>query len=100
MTFGTDFLRGLKKGWNGAKKVVDYVPGVNVISKQLPRLHKGGRVPSTQAYMLRGGEIVLNKTQQAALKKAKTAKTKNMIIANVGKRTPKPTAAMKRHQKK
>jgi hypothetical protein len=45
---------------------------------------------------LKGGEVVLNKTQQARLKKAKTAKTKQKIINNVKKRKPKKLKARRR----
>ena len=59
-------------------------------------MHKGGRVPKTGEYRLKGGEVVLNKTQQARLKKAKTAKTKQKIINNVKKRKPKKLKARRR----
>jgi hypothetical protein len=95
MGFTKDFLRGVPIGWNAAKSVTDKIPGVNVISKQLPKLHKGGRVPKTGNFRLSAGEVVLNKTQQAALKKAKTSKAKNKIIADVKKRTPKPMKSKK-----
>ena len=51
-------------------------------------LHSGGKVPKTGEYRLKGGEVVLNKTQQAQLRKAKTAKTKQKIISSVKKRKP------------
>jgi hypothetical protein len=89
MTFGSDFLRGFKKGFNGAKSVVDVIPGVNVVSKALPKLHAGGKVPKTANYRLSAGEVVLNMGQQAALKSAKTAKGKQKVIAAVSKRRPK-----------
>ena len=102
MGFWSQFGDGFVLGWNGAKNVVDKVPGVNVISKQLPelsRLHKGGKVPKTGEFRLSGGELVLNRTQQTRLKNAKTTKTKNKIIADVSRRTPKKTKAMMRKKK-
>lgn len=98
-SFWSDFSRGFGIGWNGAKNVMDKVPGVNVISKEIPRLHKGGKVPKTGEFRLSGGEIVLNRTQQTRLKNAKTTKTKNKIIADVSRRTPKKTKAMMRKKK-
>ena len=53
------------------------------------RMHTGGTVPRTANFRLRGGEVVLNKTQLARLKKAKTAKTKQKVINEVSKRRPK-----------
>jgi hypothetical protein len=53
------------------------------------RMHTGGTVPRTANFRLRGGEVVLNKTQLARLKKAKTAKTKQKVISEVSKRRPK-----------
>ena len=50
MGFWNDFKGGFVTGWNGAKKVVDIVPGVNVVSKVIPKLHKGGKVPKTANY--------------------------------------------------
>lgn len=87
--FWKDMGKGFVKGWNGAKKVVDIVPGVNVVSKVLPKLHAGGKVPKTANYRLSQGEVVLNKGQQTALKSAKTAKGKQKVIAAVSKRRPK-----------
>ena len=53
------------------------------------RLHKGGKVPKTGNFRLKGGEVVLNKTQLAQLKKRKTAKGKQKVINDVSKRRPK-----------
>ena len=52
-------------------------------------------ISKTANYDLSAGMVVLNKGQQTALKKAKTDKTRNKIIANVKRRTPKP---MKGHK--
>ena len=84
-----------KKGWNTIMKPASSIPVLGEIYKPLV-LHKGGRVPKTGEYRLKGGEVVLNKTQQAQLKKAKTAKTKQKIINNVQKRKPKKLKARKR----
>jgi hypothetical protein len=90
--FWKDFGSGFVRGFDGAKSVVDVIPGVNVISKQIPKLsklHAGGKVPKTANYRLSAGEVVLNKGQQTALKSAKTAKGKQKVIAAVSKRRPK-----------
>jgi hypothetical protein len=84
-----------KKGWNTVMKPASSIPVLGEIYKPLV-LHKGGRVPKTGEYRLKGGEVVLNKTQQAQLKKAKTAKTKQKIINNVQKRKPKKLKARRR----
>ena len=89
MGFWDDFGRGFKKGWNKTKSVLDKVPIVKDISQEIPKLHKGGKVPKTGNYRWKGGEVVLNKTQQARLHKAKTAKTKQKIINDVKRRRPK-----------
>ena len=81
--------------WNKVMKPASSIPVLGEIYKPLV-LHKGGRVPKTGEYRLKGGEVVLNKTQQAQLKKAKTAKTKQKIINNVQKRKPKKLKARKR----
>ena len=89
MTFWSDFGRGFKKGWNGTLKVMKKVPIVKEVADPIPMLHKGGKVGKTGNYRLRAGEVVMNKTQLTALKKAKTAKTKNKIISSVAKKKPK-----------
>jgi hypothetical protein len=53
------------------------------------RLHEGGKVPKTGNFRLKGGEVVLNKSQLAQLKKRKTAKGKQKVINDVSKRRPK-----------
>ena len=69
-----------------AKKLVD-TKGASMGS-----LAKGGRVPKTVNYTLHKGEIVMNKTQQARLRNAKTQKSKNKVIADVKRRSPKKPA--------
>jgi hypothetical protein len=88
-------LGDFKKGWNKVMKTVSSIPIVGEMYQPLV-MHKGGRVPKTGEYRLKGGEVVLNKTQQARLKKAKTAKTKQKIINNVKKRKPKKLKARRR----
>ena len=91
-----DFASGFKKGWNGTLGVMSKVPVVGSAYKVIPKLHKGGRVPKTGNYRLKQGEIVLNKTQQTQLRKAKSATTRNKIIKSVQKKKPKK---MKRRYK-
>ena len=88
MGFIDDFGRGFKKGWNGVFSVAEKVPFVGEVAAEM-KLHKGGRAPRGGAYRLRQGEVVMNKTQLARLKKAKTAKTKQKVISEVSKRRPK-----------
>jgi hypothetical protein len=52
-------------------------------------------VPKTGNYILQGGTLVINKTQQARLRKAKTAKTRKKIIANVSRRKAKMSKGRK-----
>ena len=80
------FTKGFARGWNGAKSVVDIIPGVGTVSKVLPKLHKGGKVPKTANYRLSKDEVVLTKGQQTKLKSAKTGKAKQKIISQVSKR--------------
>jgi hypothetical protein len=90
------FWDGFKRGFNS---VVDPVKSIPIIGKSfniIPKLHKGGRVPKTGNYRLKQGEVVLNKTQQTQLRKAKSAKTRNKIITSVQKKKPKK---MKRRYK-
>ena len=89
MGFLDDVGRGFVKGWNGTLGVMRSVPVVGSAYKVIPKLHKGGRVPKTGNYRLKQGEIVLNKSQQTQLRKAKTAKTRNKIITSVQKKKPK-----------
>jgi hypothetical protein len=84
-----DFASGFKKGWNGTLGVMSHVPVAGSAFKAIPKLHKGGRVPKTGNYRLKQGEVVLNKTQLARLKKAKTQKTRDKIINSVKKKKPK-----------
>ena len=46
------------------------------------KLHSGGHVPKSDFYRLKAGVLVMNKTQLAKLKKAKTQKTKNKFISS------------------
>ena len=104
MGFWQDFGRGFKQGFGGTLQVAGHlVPGIgggiSAAGKEIRNLHKGGRVPKTGNYRLRQGEVVMNKTQMARLRKAKTAKTKRKIVSQVVKR--KPQKPKKRaHRKK
>ena len=97
--FWKEFGKGFKQGWNGTLGVFDKIPVIKDVSGFLPRLHKGGKVPRTQNYRLRAGEVVLNKGQLTALKKAKTAKGKQAVINRVQKRRPKPMKGQKKKRK-
>ena len=89
MTFIDDFWGGFKTGFNSTVGVMSKVPVVGGAYKALPKLHKGGTVPRTGNYRLKQGEVVMNKTQLARLRKAKTQATKNKIITSVAKKRPK-----------
>ena len=52
-------------------------------------------VPKTGNYVLQSGTLVINKTQQARLRKAKTAKTRKKIIASVSRRRAKMSKGRK-----
>ena len=84
MGFIDDFGRGFKKGWNGVVSVAEHVPVFGEMATPM-KLHKGGKVPKTGNFRLKGGEVVLNKTQLAQLKKRKTAKGKQKVINDVSK---------------
>ena len=61
---------------------------VKTKGKSMVKLHSGGHLPKTDFYRLKAGELVMNKTQLAKLKKAKTQKTKNKLISSVQKLRP------------
>ena len=94
MGFIDAFGRGFKKGWNGVFSVAEKVPFVGEVAAEM-KLHKGGKVPKTGNFRLKGGEVVLNKTQLAQLKKRKTAKGKQKVINDVSKRRPKKMKGQK-----
>ena len=89
MGFLDDFGRGFKKGFNSTVGVMSHVPIVGEVYKKIPKLHKGGTVPKTGNYRLKQGEVVMNKTQMARFRKAKTQKTKSKIIHSVAKKRPR-----------
>jgi hypothetical protein len=89
MTFIDDFWGGFKTGFNSTVGVMSKVPVVGGAYKALPKLHKGGTVPRTGNYRLKQGEVVMNKTQLARLRKAKTQATKNKIVKSVAKKRPR-----------
>ena len=101
MGFWSDFGRGFQKGFGTTLQVGGHlIPGIggglSAAGKEITKLHKGGRVPKTGNYRLRAGEVVLNKTQQAALARAKTHKTKQKIISSVKKRKPRKMKTKRR----
>ena len=89
MTFIKDFWGGFKDCFNSTVGVMSKVPVVGGAYKALPKLHKGGTVPRTGNYRLKQGEVVMNKTQLARLRKAKTQATKTKIVKSVAKRKPR-----------
>ena len=89
MTFIKDFWGGFKDGFNSTVGVMSKVPVVGGAYKVLPKLHKGGTVPRTGNYRLKQGEVVMNKTQLARLRKAKTQATKTKIVNSVAKKRPR-----------
>ena len=89
MTFIDDFWGGFKTGFNSTVGVMSKVPVVGGAYKALPKLHKGGTVPRTGNYRLKQGEVVMNKTQLARLRKAKTQATKTKIVNSVAKKRPR-----------
>lgn len=94
MGFWNDFGNGFKKGFGSTLQVGGHlIPGVggaiSSVGKEIKNLHKGGKVPKTGNYRLRQGEVVMNKTQMARLRKAKTAKTRQKIVNEVQKKRPR-----------
>ena len=57
----------------------------NSLNKKL----KGQTIPRTGNYMLKKGELVANKTQQAMLRRAKTAKQRAKIIKQLNSKKPR-----------
>ena len=97
MGFWKDFGNGFKKGFGTTLKVTGgLVPGVGgALSKagdEITKLHAGGRVPATGNYRLKGGEVVLNRTQLGKIRKAKTAKTVKKVLMKTAAQRPKPMA--------
>ena len=88
MGFWSDFKDGFNSVIDPVKKVTKTIPVIGDVYGAIPRLHKGGKVPKTGNYRLRQGEVVMNKTQLARLRKAKTAKTRQKIVNEVQKKRP------------
>jgi hypothetical protein len=68
-------------------------------------LHSGGKVPKTGNYRLKKGEVVLNKTQQAKVRKAKTVGTDKKAVTAAANKKPrkikaKPKKCGCKHKKK
>lgn len=89
MGFWDSFAGGFRDGFNSTVGVMSKVPVVGGAYKALPKLHKGGTVPRTGNYRLKQGEVVMNKTQLARLRKAKTQATKTKIVNSVAKKRPR-----------
>jgi hypothetical protein len=89
MTFWSDFKGGFNSVIDPVKKITKKIPVIGDVYGAIPRLHKGGRVPKTGDYRLRQGELVMNKTQLARLRKAKSAKTRQKIVNEVSKKRPR-----------
>ena len=60
----------------------------NSLTKQLKQL-KDHPIPKTGNYMLKKGQVVANKTQQAMLQRAKTAKQREKIIKELQRKKPR-----------
>ena len=96
MGFWDDFAHGFNSGIDPVKKVTKNIPVVGDVYGAIPRLHKGGKVPKTGNYRLRSGEVVLNRTQQAQIRKAKTPATIKRVVRKVAKQRPKPAKGRRR----
>ena len=93
-------LRQLASTVTGSKEIMGELQGCANVARRakklyatggasMGKLHAGGRVGATGNFRLKKGEIVMNKTQQARLRKAKTAKGKMKVIADVKRRKPR-----------
>jgi hypothetical protein len=89
MGFWDSFAGGFRDGFNSTIGVMSKVPVVGEAYKRIPKLHQGGTVPRTGNYRLKQGEVVMNKTQLARLRKAKKPATKNKIVKSVAKKRPR-----------
>jgi len=89
MTFWSDFKDGFNSVVDPVKKITKSIPVVGDAYGAIPRLHKGGKVPKTGNYRLRQGEVVMNKTQLARMRKAKTTKTRQKIVNEVQRKRPR-----------
>ena len=97
--FWKDFGKGFQRGFGGALKVGGHIvpiPGLSAAGDEIMKLHKGGRVGKTGNYRLRGGEVVINRTQQRRIRNAKTAKTRMKVFNQVQRQKPKPMKRRKR----
>ena len=89
MTFWSDFKDGFNSVVDPVKKITKSIPVVGDAYNAIPRLHKRGKVPKTGNYRLRQGEVVMNKTQLARMRKAKTTKTRQKIVNEVQRKRPR-----------
>ena len=100
--FWKDFGNGFKKGFGKTIQVGGHlvpIPGLSKAGEAISKLHKGGKVPKTGNYRLMGGEVVLNKTQMAKIKKAKTAKGVQSVLRKVKAQKPKPMGKRRRKRR-
>jgi len=114
MTFWKDFGRGFQSGFSGTASILGPVAGMfnpaagtalTTAGKIVGSLHSGGKVPKTGNYRLKKGEVVLNKTQQAKVRKAKTVGTAKKAVTSAANKKPrkikaKPKKCGCKHKKK
>lgn len=73
---GSNLLAGLKE-----LKCMNY-------PEKCKKLHAGGTADKTGKFLLKKGEVVLNKVQQAKLKAAKTSAAAKKVVNTVAKKKP------------
>lgn len=114
MGFWNDFGRGFQRGFSGTASILGPVAGLvnpaagaalTGVGQVVGSLHSGGKVPKTGNYRLKKGEVVLNKTQQAKVRKAKTAGTAKKAVSAAANKKPrkikaKPKKCGCKHKKK
>lgn len=99
MGFWGDFANGFNSVIDPVKKVTKSIPVVGDMYGAIPKLHHGGRVTKTGNYRLKGGELVLNKTQLSKIKKAKTAAGVKSVVRKVKRQRPKPVGGKRRRRR-
>ena len=114
MGFWKDFGRGFQQGFSGTASVLSPIAGLinpaagaamGAAGQVVGSLHSGGKVPKTGNYRLKKGEVVLNKTQQAKVRKAKTVGTAKKAVTAAANKKPrkikaKPKKCGCKHKKK
>ena len=102
MGFWKDFGRGFQQGFSGTARILAPVAGLmnpaagaamGAAGQVVGSLHSGGKVPKTGNYRLKKGEVVLNKTQQAKVRKAKTAGTAKKAVTAAANKKPRKIKA-------